>query len=253
MKKPTELRCGPLVLGLSAIIALVAASASLGANIITFGGGPNKCGGAVICSSNGTLGYLNNGSGNPFDLTTISSWFQIDLNGTNQLSTQTMAEPDKGAGGFLVLNDTGKAVTNFSLTIDSTYTSSTGCKITGKNCNEFQASKANGTYSPTSEALSGPDFYKCNAGSSSGGYPCYDTAGNATAEFSTPGTVTFTWNVDIPKGDKFLVTFASWASSANTTPTTAPEASALTLTCLVLVVFGAALVRARCRELGSEG
>jgi hypothetical protein len=250
MKRAMDLRSGPLVLALSTVmLPLGAALPSFAANIITFGDGANSCGGAVICSYDGTTGYLNNGKGQAFDLSTINSWFQIDLDGMNHLSTQTMAEPDKGAGGFRVLNDTGSAVTTFSLTITDTYTSSTGCKITGKNCNSFQASKPNGTYSPTSEALSGPDFYLCTGGKAFGGYPCYSTAGNASAEFSTPGPVTYTWNLDIPKGDYFDISFASWSSSAYTTPTTAPEASALTLTGLVLLAFGAAAVRARRREL----
>lgn len=236
------------VLGLSpALVVLMGAAPSFAANIITFGNGPVACGGAVICSTNGTTGYLNNGTGQAFDLSTISQWFQIDTDGLNHLSSQTMAEPDGGAGGFRVLNDTGSAVTSFSLTINSTYTSSTGCTISGKNCNNFQANKANGTYSPTSEALSGPDFSSCTNGSAGGGYPCFSTAGQAAANFSTPGTVTYTWNLNIPAGDYFNISFASWSGSAFTT--TAPEAGALTLTGLMILAFGAVLGWSRRKAL----
>jgi len=91
------------------------------ANIITFdsngNGTANACGGAVICSTNGTTGYLINGAGEAFDLSTINSWFQIDPNGVNQIPSQPEAEPDSGAGGFLVYNDTGATVTTFSITL----------------------------------------------------------------------------------------------------------------------------------------
>lgn len=236
------------VLGLTvAAITLIGATSSFAANIITFGNGPVACGGAVMCSTNGTTGYLNDGTGQAFDLSTISQWFQIDTDGMNHLSSQTMAEPDSGAGGFRVLNDTGSAVTSFSLTINSTYTSSTGCTISGKNCNNFQANKANGTYSPTSEALSGPNFSSCTNGSAGGGYPCFSTAGQAAANFSTPGPVTYSWNLDIPAGDYFNISFASWSGSAYTT--TAPEAGALTLTGLMLLAFGAVRVWSRRKAL----
>ena len=92
------------------------------ANIITFGSGPNSCGGAVMCSTNGTTGYLNNGTGVAFDLSTINQWFQIDENGVNELTgTQTEAEPDGGAGGFLVVNNTGSTISSYSLTISDTF------------------------------------------------------------------------------------------------------------------------------------
>jgi hypothetical protein len=230
MQRTMEVRTRSLALAVSTVmLALAAASPSFAANIITFGDGANSCGGAVICSSNGTTGYLNNGTGGAFDLSTINSWFQIDTDGMNHLSTQTTAEPDGGAGGFLVLNDTGSAVTTFSLTIDSTQMFSTGCSITGENCQNFQADKPNGTYSPTSEALSGPNFNSCTNGSAASGYPCYSTAGQAAANFSTPGTVTYTWNLDIPKGDYFDISFASWNGSAYTSPTPTPEPASMIL------------------------
>jgi hypothetical protein len=119
-----------------------------------------------MCSANGTTGYLNSGAaGQPFDLNTINSWFQINPDGVNRLpATQTEAEPAGGAGGLLVVNDTGSAVTSFSLTLNDTFTTSTGCAISGTNCNNFQANKPDGTYSFTSEALSGPDFFSCTNG-----------------------------------------------------------------------------------------
>jgi hypothetical protein len=91
------------------------------ANIITFGDNANACGGAVMCSTNGTTGYLTNGSGQAFDLTTINNWFQIDTTGVNELAAQSMAEPNGGAGAFLVRNNTGSTVTTFSLTISDSF------------------------------------------------------------------------------------------------------------------------------------
>jgi hypothetical protein len=91
------------------------------ANIITFDANAKACGGAVICSTNGTTGYFINGTGEAFDLSTMTQWFQIDPNGpaTNELpGSQTTGEPDMGAGGFLVVNNTGAAITSFSLTLN---------------------------------------------------------------------------------------------------------------------------------------
>src|ERR1700731_176418 len=96
---------GAVALAFGTVIALPIPQAQA-ANIITFGDNANTCGGSVMCSTNGTAGYLNNGTGQAFDLSTIKSWFQIDPNGINLLLTQAMAEPDGGAGGFRVVNDT---------------------------------------------------------------------------------------------------------------------------------------------------
>jgi hypothetical protein len=116
IRRRWQLSCAVVV----AAAAGFAISSADAANIITFDDNANACGGAVICSTNGTTGYLKNGTGQAFDLSTITSWFQIDADGLNHLATQTQAEPDGGAGGFLVLNNTGVTVTSFSLTITDT-------------------------------------------------------------------------------------------------------------------------------------
>lgn len=77
----------PSLAGLGAFVVAVATGLAIprahAANIITFGDNPNACGGSVLCSTNGTTGYLNNGTGQAFDLSTINSWFQIDASGTS--------------------------------------------------------------------------------------------------------------------------------------------------------------------------
>lgn len=204
------------------------------ANIVTFDDNANKCGGAVICSFNGTLGYLNNGTGAAFDLSTISQWFQIDTTGTNQLATQTQPEPNGGAGAFLVLNDTGSTVTSFSLTLNDTFTKSTPSVTfcsgsSGPLCDNFQANKGSGAPGTASEALSGPDFSSCTNGTPMGGFPCASTGGQAAANF-TPGSVTFDWSgLNIGAGKTFDISFASWNNTTFTTPSPVPEPGTLTM------------------------
>ncbi len=196
-------------------IVMVAAFHASGANIITFGDNANRCGGAVMCSTNGTSGYLINGTGQAFDLSTFSNWFQIDPGGTNMLTaTQTEAEPNGGAGSFLVMNDTGSLVTTFSIVISDSFTASTP-SVTfcagspGPLCDNFQANK--GALTGTSESLSGPNFYSCTNGTQVG-QTCTSNAGQAAANF-TPGNVTYTWNgLNIAPGEKFDISFASWQS-----------------------------------------
>ena len=72
-------------------VAAVAMPQAHAANIITFDNNATACGGATLCSTNGTTGYTGT---LPFNLSTIGSWFQIDVTGVNQLSTQTSAEPN---------------------------------------------------------------------------------------------------------------------------------------------------------------
>ncbi len=198
------------VRGLTVIIAafLCFALPALAQNIIGFADNANACGSATICSTNGTAGYLNNGTGQAFDLSTINSWFQIDVapNGmssaTNQLpTTQTMAEPDGGAGNFLVVNNTGAVVTSFSLTITDNFTSSTpsvvGCG--SSICDKFSIHGGAANYF-SNLSLSGPD--------------CVSGCGTDQASF-TPGTVTYAWSCStpgcgVPIGAKFDLNFASW-------------------------------------------
>ena len=231
------------------------------ANIITFADKANSCGGAVMCSSNGTTGYFNNGMGQAFDLSTINSWFQIDTSGTNKLATQTEAEPDGGAGGFLVINNTGMTVTTFSLTINDSFTSSTPsvhfCSgSSGPLCDNFQVNK--GALTGTSESLSGPDFFSCSNGTQAG-QTCTSSAGSAAADF-TPGNVTYTWNgLNLAANETFDITFASWQSGnvGVITPgaqSAVPEPSPLSLVAagLGLLGFGISLKASRSTPLARK-
>jgi hypothetical protein len=209
------------------------------ANIITFGDNANACGSSVMCSTNGTTGYLNNGAGEAFDLSTLKSWFQIDTTGTNLLpGSQTEAEPDGGAGGYLVVNNTGALVTTFSITIADDFTSSTPSVTfcsgsSGPLCDNFQANK--GALTGTSESLSGPDFNKCT--NPNGASPCTSTAGQAAANF-TAGDVTFTWSgLNIAAGKTFDISFASWNNNA---VVVTPEPSSLFL----MLLLGTGLIAA---------
>lgn len=223
-----------LSLALTVVLFLLVPVASAG-NIITFDDNANSCGGAVICSTNGTTGYLNNGSGQAFDLSTINSWFQIDVDGTNHLSTQTMPEPDQGAGGFLVMNNTGSTVNTFSLTLTDTFNASTpGDQSCGSTfCQQFQANHGTGAPSGT-ETLSGPDIYSCSTATLVG-TTCNSSGANATALFM-PNSVTYTWNgLDITANATFDITFASWPNGNNAFPT--PEPSTLSLLATSLIGF----------------
>ena len=232
----------------------------LGQNIITFGANStanNACtGGAVICSTNGTTGYLNtNGTGQAFDLSTITSWFQIDSTGMNLLSTQTAAEPDLGAGGFLVMNDTGKEVDNFSLTLTDTFNISTpsvgpctGAQA-GSLCDKFTAHGGSGDYT-YSTMLSGPTWDSCTQGTTVG-TTCTGGPGGVAATFA-PNTVTYTWTAlpgqGVANGADFLITFASWQNNnnSNTTPPTVPEGSGVPmLGASGLVLFGTIVMKRR--------
>ena len=200
-------------------------------NIITFGNAAKPCSAGALCSTNGTTGYGTSAPfTNPFDLSTISSWFQIG----------TAAQP-LTAGDFLVINDTGAAVTTFSLTLTTAFSSpgtpSVGaCHFleTGMECDNFQANKPDGSLGGTSETLSGPDIDSCTNSTSSGPMSCTSTSGQVAANFA-PGTVTYTWNgLAIPKGTEFDIQFASWNTSVSAV--SAPEPSSLAL--LATGLFG---------------
>lgn len=200
------------------VLFLLVPMASAG-NIITFDDNANSCGGAVMCSTNGTTGYLIDGTGKAFDLSTINSWFQIDVDGTNHLATQTVPEPDKGAGGFLVTNNTGKTVTSWSLTLTDTFNASTpgNQACDGTFCQQFQANQGAGAPSGT-ETLSGPDIFSCSTATLVG-TTCNSSGANATALFK-PNSVTYTWNgLDIAPNATFDITFASWPTANNAFPT----------------------------------
>ncbi|HEX3430213.1 MAG TPA: YncE family protein [Rhizomicrobium sp.] len=212
--------------GARAIAAAIGAAMSVfafdanAANTITFGSNNNSCGGAVMCSTDGTHGYTKDGSGQAFNLSTINQWFQIDVNGASELSGQP-AEPDKGVGGFLVLNDTGSAVSSFSLTITDDFTSSTASVHTcsgaqkGNICDNFTAHGGSGTYKFNTE-LSGTDWDRCTQGTISG-QTCTGAPGGVAADFA-PNSVTYTWTGQngstIPAGSYFVISFTGWNNDA---------------------------------------
>jgi hypothetical protein len=219
-----------VTLGVMLSLGLPASSVHA-ANIITFDDNANACGGAVMCSTNGTVGYLINGSGQAFDLSTINSWFQIDTTGVNELATQTMAEPNGGAGAFRVVNNTGSWVTSFSLTVSDSFWSGTPSVAfcsgnSGPLCDVFQASKGSGAPGSASETLSGLDLFKCTNPNNAN--PCTSTAGSVAAMFIA-GTATYSWNgLNIAPGAVFDISFASW-NNAIDSPVTTPLPAALPL------------------------
>jgi hypothetical protein len=210
------------------------------ANIITFGDNANSCGGAVMCSTNGTTGYLINGTGQAFNLTTIGSWFQIDTTGVNELATQTMAEPNGGAGAFLVTNNTGSTVTTFSLTINDSFWSGTpsvtSCSgSSGPLCDVFQANKGSGSPGGASETLSGPDLFRCTSPNNAN--PCTSSSGGVAAMF-IQGIATYTWNgLNIAPNAKFDISFASWNNAVDS-PVATPLPAALPLFATGLSLMG---------------
>ena len=158
---------GLTALAVAALATALTMPQARAANIITFDNTAQSCGAAVLCSTSGgplpagTQGYVQSGA-IPFDLSTITEWFQIDPDGISHLPNQP-AEPDGGAGGFLVINDTGSTVTSLSITLTDTFTSSTPSVTfcsggSGPLCDNFQANKGNAAPAGAFEALSGPDF-----------------------------------------------------------------------------------------------
>ena len=236
------------ILTIAAVAIWLVPSASA-ANIITFGDNKGTCGGAVMCSTNGTTGYLINGTGQAFDLSTLPQWFQIDQNGVSYLAGQPV-EPDAGAGGFLVANDTGAAITSYSITLTDTFTSSTASVApctgaqSGSPCDNFTAHGGNAGFNTE---LSGPDWDSCTQGATVGN-TCQGGAGGVAANFA-PGTVTYTWSgATIAAGADFDITFASWqqGNSAYVTPGASPVPEPSSLILIATGLFSAAgLVRRR--------
>jgi hypothetical protein len=212
--------CGIALLGLLLTVGVgLSTPQAHAANILTFDDNANACGGAVMCSTNGTLGYLINGTGQAFNLSTLPSWFQIDVNGVNSLPTQTMAEPKGGSGAYRVVNDTGSTVTSFSITLQTSFGAGTPSVTfcsggSGPLCDSFQINKGSGAPAGASEMLSGLNLFSCAGGAN----PCSSTAGSIAAAF-TAGAVTETWRgLNIAPGAFFDITFASWNNSVVATP-----------------------------------
>jgi PEP-CTERM motif len=253
MTKPIKFLSGMVCLGVVAAVAAtgLAIPPAHAGNIIGIANDANACGGATLCSTNtgplptGTQGYVETGS-TPFDLSTINQWFQIDFDGISHLPNQP-AEPDGGAGGFLVVNDTGAAVTSFPLTLTDTFTKSTASvhPCTGAQtgnpvgCDNFQIHGGNAGFNTK---LSGPDWDSCTQGTTVG-MTCTGGPGGAGADFA-PNMVTYTWtpaaNVSIAAGATFDITFASWNNDVFAT-TVVPEPNTMMLvgTGLILLGYGA--------------
>ena len=255
MKAPTSGRFVSLLqaFGTLTLLSFCACSNAFAANIITFGDAAQSCGGAVLCSTAGPLGlgtqgYVETGS-TAFDLSTINQWFQIDPDGVSHLAGQP-AEPLGGSGGFLVVNNTGVAVTTFSLTLTDTFTSTTPsvgpCSSgpqSGQLCDNFQA-HGGSAYQFNTE-LSGPGLNDCTQGTAVGA-TCTGNAGGTGADFG-PGSVTYTWTatpgVSIAAGAEFDITFASWNNDVFASGSHVPEPGSLLL--LGTGLSGMALLRKR--------
>jgi hypothetical protein len=241
----------PGALAVAAMIALPMPQARAG-NIITVAnsGMSTSCGGSVMCSTNGTTGYLINGTGMAFDLSTIDSWFQIDTETPTPINhlpaTQTEAEPDGGAGMFLVFNDTGMTQSSLTLTLTDTFNSSTAgdgnstqCAPNGTPCQSLFGT--NRQYNRFQ--LSGPEFDTCQTGTQVGNTCNNGTGSNAAAWFS-PSQVTYTWEkgtsgTGIAAGAYFEISFASGPTGNSAFPTpTVPEPSSLALLGAGLAALG---------------
>jgi hypothetical protein len=182
-------------------------------NIISFDDNATACGGAVLCSTNGTTGYSGT---QPFNITTINSWFQVDA-ATSMIAGQP-AQP-ANSGDFRVINNTGAPLTGLTLTLTTTFNASTPsvgfCSgSSGPLCDNFQANKGAAGTGTSFEALSGPDFFSCTNGAAGGGFPCFSTAGQAAANFK-PDMVTYTFGgYNIAAGGTFDIDFSSWNNAA---------------------------------------
>lgn len=203
--------CGALAI--AAMMAL-ATSPVQAANIISFDDNATACGGAVLCSTNGTTGYSGT---TPFDITTINSWFQVDA-ATSLIAGQP-AQP-MNAGDFLVVNNTGATLTGLTLTLNTTFNASTPsvgfCSgSSGPLCDMFQANKGAAGGAGAAEDFEGANLFSCSA------TPCTSTSGSISAEFNNnpPQQVTFTFSgYSIPAGGTFDIDFASWNDAAFAVP-----------------------------------
>jgi hypothetical protein len=193
MTKIHSLALAGAMAGMGLLAAMAPATA---ANIIGLANNATSCGGSTLCSTNGTTGYSGT---NAFDLSTINSWFQIDTNGVSHLAGQPV-EPNGGSGDFLVVNDTGAVVTNFSLTLTDTFTASTpSVTCSGGVCTDNFQIHGGAFGGFTGLSLTGAN--------------CVSGCGTDSANF-TSGLITYNWSGgSIAKGATFDLNFASWNNS----------------------------------------
>jgi hypothetical protein len=199
------------------VCGAVPTSGAIAANAITFGSAAKSCGGGVVCSTDGTHGYLNSGSGQAFRASTIQRWFQIDVDGRSHLKGQPR-EPTGGSGTFLVVNDTGRPISLYALTLGTDFNSRTpgvhacaGARL-GKPCNQFTADDGTNLYKAQ---LSGADWDSCITGKSKLKRLC---VGNPAEADFTPDRATFSWRAKptgaILSGATFSIDFSNWNSDA---------------------------------------
>ena len=154
-------------------------------NIIGFAN-PTSCGGSTLCNG-----------GNAYNLSDIGSWF----------STPTSAQ------SYLVVNNTGKDITDFTLTFTGTFQATAG------SLEVFQCNFGN----------PGP-FSSCSI-TGSGGTVNSSGGSSVQASFATPAfPVSFEWKTTGAgwlAGTTFDLQTASWVSNVGTT--SVPEPSSLTL------------------------
>jgi hypothetical protein len=157
-----------------------------------------RCGG--LSGTRNPAGTSRHGT-QAFNLSTIGSWFQIDVTtpAVSHLPGQP-PEPNGGAGAFLVINNTGQIVTSLSLTLTDTFTSTTAGNIgscdTGGGCQNFQIHDG-AMHVFNSVTLTGIN--------------CVSGCGTDSANFR-PNQVTYNWSggSGIPIGATFDITFASF-------------------------------------------
>ncbi|MBV9694336.1 MAG: hypothetical protein JO261_11615, partial [Alphaproteobacteria bacterium] len=216
---------GKIIAAAAAAAAFVSFSAHA-SNVIVFGQNRDNCGHGVLCSVDGTHGYLDNGRGRPFNASAIARWFQVDIDGKTHLKGQ-QGEPLRGSGAFLVLNDTGRPISLFALALADDFRGAPGdvCRgaQSGKPCNGFSAQSGTGSYRYKSQ-LSGADWDRCTQGKAKRRL-CIGNPSTA-AEFAA-GRITYSWRAGsggaIPKGAVFTIAFADWNSNAWSAPTAPPS------------------------------
>ncbi len=186
------------------------------AGTIAFGVNSASCGRAAMCSSDGTHGYLTNGKGQAFKASTIGKWFQVAVDGKSHLKGQG-AEPLRGSGSFVVVNDTGRPISKFALRIQ---TDGKAC-ANATPCNAFAAKGGNGTFGYDS-MLTARDRHKCTQGKTVRDICVGDTV---RATFAS-NKVLYSWTAKpqgaIPNGAYFLITFSGWTNDAWTASPTPP-------------------------------